>query len=192
MELTGGRFSKNKAIVGINGRLYTQSSTLSVQTQASLDGDCFNLNTDNLTLTNDTETPLYYIKNTNESRPLVITRLFFGFGNSTDGVGEIDCRVYSNITSGTILSNTELPLYSFNFGLSSQLNVDSRLGGTGVTFGGGVNPIKFLFPSDNSRPDVTVDSIVLPRGASVLVTCTPPTGNTSMVVQAGLNTYKGD
>lgn len=185
----GGNNPRNAAHVDENGRLSAFAVSLSEQQKASEQGENFNLNTDELTLTSDAETPLFYIKNTGEERGVKINRLFSTFLASTGGTGKVILNVYSNITGGTILTGDELPIYNFNFGSGKVLDVETRIGATGLTFSGGEKPITSLFPSDGIRQLTAFDHIILPRGASMLVTIVPPAGNTSMIAEAGCNLF---
>lgn len=185
----GGNNPRNAAHVDESGRLSAFAVSLSEQQKASELGENFNINTGELTLTNATETPLFYIKNDGEDRDLKISRLFSTFLTSTDGSGKIILNIYSNITGGTILTATDLEIFNFNFGSGKVLDVTTKLGATGITFSGGQKPIISLFPSDGVRQLTQFDHIVLPRGSSMLVTCVPPAGNTSLVVLAGCNLF---
>lgn len=185
----GGNNPRNAAHVDESGRLSAFAVSLTEQQKASEIGENFNVNTGEITLTDANETPLFYIKNDNEDRDLKISRLFSTFLSSTGGSGKVLLNIYSGITAGTILTASDLPIYNFNFGSGKVLNVTTKLGATGLTFSGGTKPIVSLFPSDNIRQLTQFDHIVLPRGSSMLVTCVPPVGNTSMVVLAGCNLF---
>jgi len=188
--IKGGNNPNNALHVDSTGRAETKSVTLSEQGHEALDGDSYNINTGNLTLTSAAETPVFYLKNDSEGRDIVIPRVFVTFAASTGGSGEITGKVIYNPTSGTIITaGTANPPANFNASSSKTLAVTSLTGATGQTVVGGTTPIQFLFPSDSSRHLVSFDTIILPRGASMVFTITPPSGNTSMVIQAGANVY---
>ena len=74
----------NRAIVDAGGRLRTRAITELEEHHANEEGNAYNINTGNITLTNDTDTPVLYIKN-NEASDLVVAALAFGVKPSTGG-----------------------------------------------------------------------------------------------------------
>lgn len=191
MNIEGGNNPKNTAHVDENGRLAAFAVSLSEQQKAAEIGENFNVNTGQVTLMDANETPLFYVKNNGESLPLKVSRIFSTFLTSTGGAGNpMALRVYSNITGGTILTATDLEIFNFNFGSGEVIDAIVKLGATGVTWSGGQMPIEMLFTSDDIRQLTQFDHIILPRGSSMLVTCVPPTGNTSLIVEAGCNLFK--
>lgn len=189
MQIEGSNNPGNKAHVADDGKLQTRAVTLSEQAQKSLQGDSYNINTSEITLTDAVETPLFYFKNETETDSLIIQRVFFTFLNSTGGTGAVRARIIANITGGSILTAPDLTPKNFNFGLSKTPGTTLKIGATGVTFTGGDTVPEFLFTSDNQRTLTPFEAIVLPRGASMTLTLTPPAGNTSIIVQAGANFY---
>lgn len=185
----GGNNPGNNAHVDGNGRIEAHAVSISEQSDSSLGGDAYNVNTGTFILTTDASTPIFYIKNVSESRELVIPRVFIAFGASTAGSGIVEGAIISNPSGGTIITATANPPQNFNFGSSQTLGVDSTVGATGLTVTGGTTPIEFLFPSSPARNLIAFDSIILPRGSSMVLTITPPSGNTSMQIQAGINVY---
>lgn len=190
MFIEGANNPGNKANVDGNGNLGTHAVSVSQQTTSAQEGDAYNLNTGTLTLTSAVETPVFYLKNDSEERDLVVSRVFMAFGTSTGGSGEVEGTIYYNPTGGTIISGgTDNPPANFNASSSKTLAATSKTGASGQTFEGGTTPIRFFFPSDGARSLTQFESIVLPRGASMVLTITPPTDNTSIKVQAGANIY---
>ena len=177
------------ANVDDKGRIEAHSVGITEQAATALNGNSYNFNTSTITFGTANETPVFYISNIGESRPIIIPRVFITFGASTGGTGEISGKIYYNPTGGDILTAQTKDPQNFNAGSSKTLQVDSRIGADGVTFSGGTDPVEFLFPGASSRWLVGFETIVLPRGSSMLLTITPPTGNTSMVLQAGCNIY---
>lgn len=185
----------NDGGIGVNvddkNRIQARSVSLSEQAQAAVDGDSYNLNTGTITFTDDLETPVFFIKNLGEPRKLLIPRVFMTFGSS-NGVGEIEGALYFDTTTGFALSGgTDKAPENFNASSKQLLDVDSRVGATGLVFGGGSKPVEFLFPSDSSRWLVGFEEIVLGQGTSMMMTIKPPAGNTSMKLQCGCNIYLG-
>jgi len=189
MFIEGSNNPGNKVEVDNDGKIEARAVSISEQSEKSLNGDAFNINTSEFTLTDDAETPLFFFKNESEDFQIVIPRIFVTFLSSTAGSGKVSAKLIQNITGGTILSATDLAPTNFNFGKSKTPGTILKIGSTGDTFSGGLTGPEFLFTSDNQRQLVPFESIILPRGASMLFTLTPPTGNTSMVVEAGANFY---
>lgn len=181
----------NGAHVDLRGRVLTSAVMNTDQDQAALDGLAYNLNTGNLTLTSDVETPLFFVKNTDEIAPAKASRVFFTFGASTGGSGTLNARVIKAVNGGTLLSGDEVEVTNFNFGSARPAGVETHIGGTGVTAVGEDTSIRFLFSGDGQRHLIGFETIVLPRGASMAVLFTPPAGNTSIEVQSGLNFFFG-
>lgn len=189
MQVEGGNNPNNAVHVDDEGKMQTRSVTITEQASKALVGETFNINTGLVTLTNDTETPLFYFKNTGESKPIILTRIFITFLTSTGGSGHVLGCVKRGTTGGTILDQDLEKVSNFNFGASVEPNAELRFGATNITETGGTPVPEFLFTGDNQRHIIPFDSITLPRGASALFTFTPPAGNTSIIVQAGANVY---
>lgn len=187
--IQGANNPGNRAEVDNFGRIEAHAVSTSEQTDRAVIGETFNLNTGNITLTDALDTPIFFIKNDGEDRDLIVTRLFFTFGASAGGSGVINATVVRGPTGGSILTDTALDIFNFNFGSGNTISVDVNIGATGSTVTGGSSPFRFLFTGDNQRHLIGFDSIVLPRGASMAITLQPPTGNTSMIIQSGLNLY---
>lgn len=188
-QITGSNNPGNTVEVDSLGRIQARAVSASEQADTAVRGETFNLNTGNVTLTDDTETPLFFIKNDGEDRDLIITRVFFTFLASTAGTGAVNATIVANPTGGSILTDTALEIFNFNVGSGNDLGLDVNIGATGSTVTGGTVPFRFLFTGDEQRQLISIDSIVVPRGSSVVITLTPPASNTSMVVQAGLNMF---
>lgn len=190
MQLNGVNGAQYGLHIDSQGRAEAHAVSTSEQSQAAIDGDAYNFNTSNLTLTDANETPIFYIKNDSEERDLIINRVFVTFGPSTGGSGVIAGKVKFNVTGGTITTaGTDKAPANFNAGSSKTLEITSKVGASTQTVTGGTDPIEFLFPAASSRHLVGFESVILPRGASMALTITPPAGNTSMLIQAGTNIY---
>lgn len=169
----------------VDNQLKTFATTRSIFTQINIEGDAYNINTGEITLTNDTETPVLYFKNNGE-RSFLVTALAIGLRDSTGGAGMATPKVIRNPTGGTIVSGaTNVDIVSNrNFGSNNTLTADIFKGATGNTVTGGTEHI-LIFQSDTSRLFASIDE-VLPKGASLGINITPPTGNTSMTVYAAV------
>ena len=188
MIIEGSNNPGNRVHVDDFGKMQTRSVTISEQSQKSLSGDSYNINTSDITLTSDVETPVFYFKNDTEDDSIVVPRIFITSLDS-DAPGAFHACIYSGITGGTILAASDLAPQNFNFGSSKLPGTTLKIGATGETFVGGQRKPEFLFPSEKQRSLIGFEAIVLPRGASMVLTVTPPTGSTSWVIQAGANFY---
>lgn len=189
MQIEGANESGSKVHVN-DGSMETNAVTVSEQASKSITGDAYNINTGDITLTDAVETPLFYFKNDSEDNQIVVPRVFLTFLGSTGGAGgTVRAKITKGITGGTILTATDLAPSNFNFGKSKTPKTVLKIGATGLTFTGGTLGPEFLFTSDNQRHLISFEAITLPLGASMTVSITPPTSNTSMVVQVGANFY---
>jgi hypothetical protein len=173
------------AEVDSSNRLQTYAVTINENNQANSKGRAYNINTDDITLTDAVETPILYIKN-NEDKDLHITALDLWAGTSTGGTATLGTKwvVERNPTAGTIVSNaTAVDIESNrNFGSNNTLLVDSYKGATGNTMTGGTDHLVFR-GTLLSRIYVEIDEII-PKGSSIGIHVKPPTSNTSLIVYA--------
>lgn len=181
-----GTGTGKKLKVDGNNRAHIKSVSIDVDKQATDDGRSYNINTGLITLTNATETPVLYLKN-NEDAAIHVFALAVGTYTSTGGSPtDITVTVVRNPTSGTIVSNaTAVDISSNrNYGSAETLGADAYKGATGNTMTDGTDHL-LLRHSSASRLFATIDEIV-PKGASIGVKITPPSGNTSMQCYAAL------
>lgn len=181
----------NKAHVNNDGQLETHSVVLSEESRASERGELFNLTSDVIELTDAVETPIFYFKNVGESRNIKITSIIVTLADSTGGDSSpVFLGLYPNPTGGTLLDSViDLPLANFNVGSGNQIDVIAKRGSVGDTVVNANGSVPIMLPEYPKREFVDVDSIVIPRGRSVALTLTAPTGNTSMLVSAAINLY---
>jgi urease beta subunit len=178
------------------GRVLTEGLNETEAEAASLKGYKFNINTGDITLTNATETTVLYIKNTG-NYPLVCKTFIHILGNTTGGSGDGKVDIIRNPTSGDIITNANDVL--IGPGISANQNYGSRNTLSGNYFKGasgesvisasdGVH-ITTRLSSSVGRIPISLDGIILPINASVAVNYTPPTGNTSQIVQFACSAY---
>tara|TARA_R110002124_G_C8933198_1_gene512179 strand:- start:1387 stop:1974 length:588 start_codon:yes stop_codon:yes gene_type:complete len=179
-----------RAKVNSSNRLTVDSIETTAESLASSSGDSFNVSNDIVNITSDVETALIHIKNTN-SEDWVITRVYFHFGGSTGGVGSGEFCMIQNATTGTLISGgTAAVPVNANFG-SAKLLVGQFLQGTnGSTITDGTEFVRTIVPNFTSRNIIPFDSVVIPPGASLSLQFKPPTGNTSLKVQLGVNFFR--
>lgn len=173
------------AKVNANQRLYTQTVSIDENLQATKLGKSFNINTGVITLTNDAETPILYIKN-NETQDLHITAFALGIG-ITDGTATIPkITIIRNPTAGTITSGTDVDINSNrNYGSSNTLSVTAKKGATGSTMTGGENHIIF-FQVEKGRLFAIIDEILTTSSSLGIKFDPQTTSNTSLDVYAAL------
>lgn len=191
MELEGGNNPGNRVYVSDDGEAKAFSVSVTDQSNQSVKGKAFNLNAGLITLTDAVETPIFFLKNNSEVEPILVPKVFYTVFPSTGGTGKVKINLYKQITGGTIFDATDLVLQNFNAADSSVLEgtTISKVGATGVTFSGGVIWPEIVLLGDSIRSATTFETITLPRGSNLLVTLTPPAGNTSMEVELGCNLY---
>ena len=181
--------------IDANNRAETNAVTEGFADHAAESGDKFNINTGDITLTDDTITSTLYIKN-NEDSDLVITALIYNLGASAGGSGDVKIDVMRNPTAGTIVSdavNVDVgPGVSANqnFGSNKVLSVNAYKGDTADNdFTDGTVSISTRSASNTGRIIVSLGAVIIPKGSSIGVSYTPPTSNTSQIVQFAAACY---
>lgn len=154
--------------------------------QASL-GMAYTIPSGFITLTNTSESALMWLKN-NETENLLITRFIASVRKSTGGTdNHARILIYYNPTGMTGGSGTDLTPVNLNFGSSNTLANTSEIGLQGASLDGATLFGGFVVPMESLTSESA--SIVLPKGASIGVTCVPPAGNTSLDVAVGMSTH---
>jgi hypothetical protein len=178
-----------KAKVNENNRLHTHAVTDSAAYHATTEGDSYNINTGEITLTSEDETAILYLKNNESSQDLHITAFAFGLGPSTSGssaTGINKITIIRNPTTGNIVTGASgVDINSNrNYGSSKTLTVDAYKGTVGSSFTNGTDHIVF-YQTSNGRLFAGIDE-VLERGSSIGVKIRPVPGNTTMTVYGAL------
>jgi len=185
-----GTGTGSRATVDTKNRLHTFAISGSGATEAALNGDLYNINTETIELTSDGASSLLYMKNTN-TEPWVMTRLFYNAGTSTGGTGDFLAELIANPTTGTLISGgTAITPHNLNFASSKTLTSTALKGADGSTITDGTTRVSTIIPSSGSRVLIAFDSIIIAAGSSFAVRITPQTGNTSMNIQVGANLHK--
>jgi hypothetical protein len=187
----------NIAKVDLNKRIHTASVTEPQSDHACDTGieQKYNINTGDITLTNATKTTVLYIKNTGDD-DLVVTALIYNLGNTTSGTGDVKIDVIRNPITGDIITNANNcavgPDVSANqnFGSTNTLTGLFYKGATGETaVSDGALTVSTRSASSTGRIFISLGSVVIPKGASMAVDYTPPTSNSSQIVQFAAATY---
>jgi hypothetical protein len=187
-----GTGTKYKVKIDSENRLYVKSITESEFDHATSKGEAYNINTEFITVTGSSETPLLYLKN-NEEKDLILSAWFIGTDNSSGTATRLSLmRVYSNPTTGTIISSgTDLTPVNRLIGSSNELNVGVKKGGDGFTVSGYNNtPVLYQTQGTAQRNFGTVQ-IILKKGSSVVVTY-QQYGLTSNEIYTGFQVYLSD
>lgn len=186
MIIENGVGNGNTAKVDKGNRVHTFSTTFDEANRANIQGDAYNINTGDITLTNATETPVLYVKN-NEARNLIVDLIVVGFKTSTGASpDDLDFTVVRNPTAGTIVDNaTAVAINSNrNFGSSNTLTVDAYKGATGNTMTGGDDHI-YVYGNDDTRTGLSINEVI-PGGKSIGIKIQPPASNSSMTMYAAI------
>lgn len=172
------------AKVGDKHRLHTHSLSASAASVATVTGDVFNVSSELVTLTTDSDSAALYIKN-NEDESISVTTLFVNLGTSTGGVGKSLVSFHLNPTSGTIITEeVAAQVLNRNIGNSETLTVDAYKGAEAKTVSGGDI---IQLPLNGGA---VVSEYVLSKGSRFALSVTPPPGNTSMQIQIGFLVVK--
>jgi hypothetical protein len=189
-SILDGKGSGKEAGVDDNNRLLTNSIVEDISNHVTEYGGKYNLNTGNITLTgNATESAVMYLKN-NEEYDYTITAIVYNLGSSASGTGQVQCDVYFKTTGGTIVSGaTDVDInVNQNLGSASALVADVYKGAEANTQTGGTLAVTSLI-NPATRAFIGLGQILVPKGESISITMTTPSGNTSMTVQCALVGY---
>lgn len=159
---------------------------------ASIDGKAFRFCAGLITLTSATSSAVLYLKN-NEPSNLIIDEIVVRMNQSTGGASGVGLwEIIRNPSAGTIISNAVAPSVNANanFGSTATLSATAYKGAEGYTFTDGtVYALVNGITVPNRVSLISAGGIILPRGAALGVRYTPPTGNTSIVVNVAIGCY---
>jgi hypothetical protein len=174
-----------QAKVGEDNRIRSQSISVTLEQKASVDGNAFGVSSGIVTLTSDSESAIFYIKN-NTDDDLLIIEQFLLFGTSTGGSGSPTIKYYTGAdSSGTIVSTAnEITSVNRRFLDSTVLDVDAYYGAEGLTLSGGTQS------SFVTNGFTNTGTFLIPKGIALGISVTPPTGNTNQAFTFGLNLIK--
>lgn len=188
-----GSGSGYSAKVDANNRIHAKSVSVSTQGNSSENGDHYNINTGDITLTSGCESSVLYIKN-NEDRDLIVTDIIYLLGNSTGGSGDMQVAIFRNPTVGTVVSdasNVEMKANK-NFGSPKTLIADAYKGGEGKTLTNGTVAYRSRLGGASQTYVIKSGDLVLTKGTSVGIKVTPPSGNSSLTIQVAIAAYLRD
>lgn len=175
------------AQVDTTNRIQSRAVSESEQNEQASLGLAYTIPSGFITLTNASESALFWIKN-NEDKNLLITRFIASVRKSTGGTdNHLRILSYYNPTGMTGGTTTSMTPVNLNFGSSNTLSNTSELGQQGAALTGATLFGGFAVPVESFADQPA--SIVLPKGASIGITCIPPAGNTSIQVAVGLSAH---
>lgn len=171
------------AKIDSTNRIFTRGVVTNLYQQALVDGKAFFISSGVQTLTSANISYLLYIKN-NDDRDLLVDLSIVNMGVTTGGAGDFTFTITLNPTAGTLVSGGSTGVAAnVNLGSATTANLTVLTGVEGSTLTDGI-PI----PNILSHPgrETVKDTVVIPKGSSLAMGATPPTGNTSMGIQFGL------
>lgn len=187
MEIEDGLGSGFLAGVTPNHRLMTSAVSLTLTEAATETGDTYNLNSAETTLTTTNESALFYIKNQEETN-LIMTGIVINIMDYVGTAGQPILKIYRNPTGGTIVSAaSECNEQNRNYGSTDTLDMDCFQGVEGNTLTGEDNVVPVYLPTTAAVTFLAFDTVVvLPKGASLGLSYTPPSGMTSTKIITSL------
>tara|TARA_R110000796_G_scaffold251188_1_gene382026 strand:+ start:3288 stop:3920 length:633 start_codon:yes stop_codon:yes gene_type:complete len=199
MRIVGG--ANYAMLVTENGFAKVQNISEEIRDHAASTGieQKFNINSLDITITNDTETSLLYVLNGNVNYDLVCSLFIYNMGNSAGPASSaVDCRwrVIRNPTVGDIITNANDcgvgpgPSANQNTGSTKILQGSFFKGASGETaFSDGDVTISTRSASHTGRIPISLGNYTIAPGTAVGVNYLPPTGNTSQIVEVAMACY---
>ena len=165
--ITDGKGNGFRAGVDSFNRLLVRSTTERLDQQAMEDGDAYNVNTGDISLTNGAETACLYFKN-NEIYPYHLLALAVGIGKLPNPTEVTKITMLRNPKNGSIITNgvAVAQNQNRNFSSSKSLNADVYKGATGDSFTDGDEIAQFYAGLGNQRLYAAID-FFLPQGTCV-------------------------
>jgi|DEB0MinimDraft_6_1074348.scaffolds.fasta_scaffold38448_2 hypothetical protein len=191
MKIDSGTGNGKSVKIDDQNRMYVDAITFNRAEEEVERGNGYNINTGVINLTSANKSAVLYMKN-NEDDPLVVTALFYMWGTSTGGTGDVLVTMLRNPSAGTIISNAvaaEMAGVNRNFGSNKSLSADIYKGAEGNTFTNGDKVIESLLDQGARRTVLTVGDVVIPKGSSLGIDITPATGNTSLDVEFAISCF---
>ena len=182
-----GKGTGSKAAVTINNRLQTTGIDLNLTEAATESGDTYNLNSSETILSTTGESAIFYLKNLEETN-LIVTSIVVNIMDYVGTAGQPILTVYRNPTGGTLISGASgCTEQNRNYGSNKTLTKECYQGSEGKTLTGQGSTIPVYLPSTAAVTLVSFDPVVvLPKGASIGLSWTPPSGMTSVKIIAAI------
>jgi len=171
-----------------NNRVQVSGINLTLTEAATESGDTYNINSSAITLTTSGESGILYLKN-NENRNLIIDNIIINIKDYVGTDGQPTLKIYKKPTAGTLISAATTGSQSNrNYGSSKTLDITNYEGVEGSTITASDSSLEVYLPSTALGTLISFSTIiVLPKGSSVAVSYTPPSGITSVDIVAAFN-----
>jgi len=171
-----------------NNRLMTAGANLTLTELATETGDSYNLNTGTIALSSTNESALLYIKN-QEDGDLLVDAIIVNIKDFVGTNGQPTLKVYRNATAGTLISNATSAIQSNrNYGSSKTLASDIYQGVEGDTISGQDAIVEIFLPTTAAITlNILSTLVILPKGATLGISYTPPSGMTSTNIVVAFN-----
>lgn len=175
LDGTGDEYS---ARVDTTNRLHTRSVSNTLAREESLNGNHYAIGTPLITLTSDSDSAILYVENTGE-RDLFVDRFIMNARAAASATEDfLALNIFVNPTGMTGGSGADLINTNVNFGSPKVATISSEYGAEGATLDDGIASGAFIYKTELST--FTDIRIVLPKGARLGLTVTPPAGTTSL------------
>lgn len=195
-QLEDGTGSGQRVKVDDTNRLHVHSVGETVTQNASIQGDSYNINTGNISLTSSSKSTCLYFKNVS-AEPVHIETVGYLLGNSIGGTGDLLLGVEKGNTGGSIVTSEDAVsiFENKNTTSSNSLNGVKTLaykGDEGYTCTGGTPLYSTLLSGSAKTYLITSGNIVVESGGVISINITPQASNTKMDIQIflGLIEYK--
>jgi hypothetical protein len=172
-----------------DNELLIHGSTETHLSEAVGNGRAWNLGTGYLTLTSANASDILYLKNTGIEDLSIDLYVVLTKASTGGAGGEVLVEILRNPTAGTVISDANsLTPVNMDFSAAATIFGDMYYGGEGKTLTGHTQSLNSK-TTDNNRLLLGILTKI-PQGASVGMRVTPPTGNTSMDVEAIIEVYE--
>lgn len=166
-------------------RLRVRADTISFGTAAAIDGRQYNVAAPFVVCTSTNDTAILYAKNTDsQGRSWAISEINIRVNESTSGNGDWLVKYHINDDEGTIVTGgADFFATPYNLGQTTPLDAVLKGGDEGLAFSK-PHVVQRLVTTTPADVTVPLDSLIIPAGTSVGLSVAPPTGNTSMTIDA--------
>lgn len=191
-EIQSAGVKKNGALVDENGNFHTFSITETEEARETDDGNAYNINTGDITITDAVKVTLLYLKNTG-TKDIFITSVIYLTGNSTNGTAATDFLYTAilNPTAGDIITNTNNVATNANrrAGSPNTLTANAYVGAVGETAQSGGTNLFGTRLASSGRTVVPI-GIAIPKNQSIAIDFTAKTSNSNCIVQLAFSCYE--
>lgn len=186
-EIKDGTGTGNKARVDKTNRFTVHAVVQDEESEAAEDGNAFFIGSGFINLTTGNESAILFIQN-NEEQDLKIVNIIFSSRPSIGGTQTQYAATFiknpSGMSAGT---GNSAAITNINFGSAKNLSSSTEIGVEAATLTNGSVAAEFII--EHGKLDDFDAALVLPRGSSIGVKITPPSGNTSLDVEVAFRTF---